>query len=608
MTSKNKKPQLINLVSKEELCRLHREEGLKYSDIGKIYGFTGERVSQVMRGLGIPKLTPRERRELKGAQFHLEDLTKEQYAELYEKYTDEQMGIMAGYDSKDPARKMRIKLGVPEITKSERYKCKTPWKDEQKEVIIGSLLGDGTLINASKHKGVSFRCTHTYYQKDYLSRIAKVCGDHLKRFSYVEQENQNGRTYPGFIMQTRTSDWMEELSYLFYPKGERIFPEEVIKNLSWASLAYWYFDDGHYRHSDNILNIALGNISLEEADLLCEVLNPELDLEFTVPRYGSKKCRVMKLSRLCIQHFFTNIAKYATPDIYYKIPQRFRPGRVAAKRHTIGSKEFLLPRDIREGFKELVGKKKIYKKDRNALAGRSFDFWKQNGLPDSEVNAYHVNLLEDLPEYNVELQEELKDYSLGMDVVWNHSSEILSNFSDDDILKEVILEALLNKRMPTLDQLKKNLLRHSSCQTNMLKPFVSMLIGRELLPECGGRVLDLSHDHGSRLLGLICSGRLKAYHTAEESEALVGIRDYACGALGREVDVEFGAVPESVDVVWWTPLEGDEVVSRVEELKVEYGCPVVVDLSMFGGEVELAGDSYRVPTTKGVHCKLVVVK
>lgn len=108
----------------------------------------------------------------------------------------------------------------------------------QKELIIGSLLGDACIV---KRRNKSyFRISHCEKQKDYLLYKKKILNNIVKTISNHIDKRGNS------IMYSFNTLSFTELNYfkdLFYDKVKIINPI-IEEYLTPFSLAIWYMDDG----------------------------------------------------------------------------------------------------------------------------------------------------------------------------------------------------------------------------------------------------------------------------------------------------------------------------------------------------------------------------
>ena len=141
-------------------------------------------------------------------------------------------------------------------------KYKIILKNKEKQILIGSLLGDGCISKTKEKRNFLRYCeSHCIKQKDYL----KWKGDILKRFkpTYTQKKAKfnflNQRVIKSknqIRLLTRSHPYFNELRILFYPKGKKIFPKKLINEINPLALACWYLDDGWFNYKDNVCAIS----------------------------------------------------------------------------------------------------------------------------------------------------------------------------------------------------------------------------------------------------------------------------------------------------------------------------------------------------------------
>ena len=120
---------------------------------------------------------------------------------------------------------------------------KTKFNKESRNLLIGLLLGDGTISNNNV-----FKIAHCEAQKDYLEwkiNQLKSCGirnNGLK--SYIKTKGFNIGV-PVYYTQLNTIPFIKVLRRVVY-KGKKILGNRKLLNrLSAREIAIWYMDDGH---------------------------------------------------------------------------------------------------------------------------------------------------------------------------------------------------------------------------------------------------------------------------------------------------------------------------------------------------------------------------
>jgi len=159
----------------------------------------------------------------------------------------------------------------------------------QREIIIGTLLGDGYLQSTGK-RNARLKLEHSDRQKDYIfwkwEELKNLMQDKPKK---IERYNPRWKkTYTYWRCQSHSMPLLGKMKRLFYDeKGRKRVPEKVSMLLrSPLSLAVWFMDDGHYYKRDGVAYIYLPKYSEEELKRLTEALEKNFSLK---PRVMWKK-------------------------------------------------------------------------------------------------------------------------------------------------------------------------------------------------------------------------------------------------------------------------------------------------------------------------------
>ena len=120
---------------------------------------------------------------------------------------------------------------------------KTKFNKESRNLLIGLLIGDGTISNNNV-----FKIAHCEAQKDYLEwkiNQLKSCGIRNNGIkSYIKTKDFNIGV-PVYYTQLNTIPFIKVLRRIFY-KGKKIIGNRKLLNrLSAKEIAIWYMDDGH---------------------------------------------------------------------------------------------------------------------------------------------------------------------------------------------------------------------------------------------------------------------------------------------------------------------------------------------------------------------------
>lgn len=117
-----------------------------------------------------------------------------------------------------------------------------------KQVLFGSLLGDGCIANETIWVKSRFTETHSIKQKNYLFWKKNI----LKRqFAF----GADGLDDKHISIRTRGYNIFTKLRKLFYLNGRKTVNKEILEQLDLLGLVVWYCDDGTYFFQNRNLNI-----------------------------------------------------------------------------------------------------------------------------------------------------------------------------------------------------------------------------------------------------------------------------------------------------------------------------------------------------------------
>lgn len=131
-----------------------------------------------------------------------------------------------------------------------------------KQLLYGSLLGDGSLYIPPNGQNAFYSETHSLLQKDYL----------LFKLNIFKQEFFfNVREYlkrNEILMQSRLYPSLTKLYNVFYPDKKKIVTAEILDELSPFGLAIWFCDDGTYKLNSGVVSIASYSRSKKEFQII----------------------------------------------------------------------------------------------------------------------------------------------------------------------------------------------------------------------------------------------------------------------------------------------------------------------------------------------------
>jgi recombination protein RecA len=201
--------------------------------------------------------------------------------------------------------------------------------DQQWQVVLGSLLGDGNLSpNRRDRNGVRFRMGHGAAQRDYLEWKISLLGN----ISCSRRENEKGAVFADF---TPLPELGELQRTVYLGDGKRSITEEYLKALTPLALAIWFMDDGSFtlrskgvqtRTAGGSGRVQFGVEALSEGsrDRLVEYLRDTHGFDTSWRLSGARQKAVLTFATASSRRFLRLVAPYVHPSMDYKLLEGLR--------------------------------------------------------------------------------------------------------------------------------------------------------------------------------------------------------------------------------------------------------------------------------------------
>ena len=178
----------------------------------------------------------------------------------------------------------------------------------QREIIIGALLGDGSMRCKTN---ALLEINHSVHQKDYVDWKYRHLSELVRTPPKARNGNQ-GRIAYRFV--TRSLAELTPLYRLFYRSGRKVIPEMVLTPLS---LAVWFMDDGCRSRRAVYLNTQQFTERSQAA--LLEMLRDQWSIDGTLNK--DKAYYRIRISVAGTAKLVELIEPYVIPELRYKLPQ-----------------------------------------------------------------------------------------------------------------------------------------------------------------------------------------------------------------------------------------------------------------------------------------------
>lgn len=194
---------------------------------------------------------------------------------------------------------------------------------EQKALVIGSILGDGTMRLGQKAKNANFKVEQGLAQKEYVKwkyQILKPLVFSPLKISYRYRDN--GEKYPkSWWFRTIRHPLLTQIYHRFYEgngykNGRKIIPLDIKTDLNPFTVAVWIMDDGNY--SKQSINISTYCFALAEVNLLNKCFKELFNIEAKYYQDRDKGYRIYCNQRET-KKLIEIIRPYIIPSMKYKI-------------------------------------------------------------------------------------------------------------------------------------------------------------------------------------------------------------------------------------------------------------------------------------------------
>lgn len=199
---------------------------------------------------------------------------------------------------------------------------------EQKEAIIGLMLGDASL--QSQNKGKTYRIKFEWGDKNkaYVLHVFNLFDEWvLSQPHKKERLSPKGNLVINWGFQTfshKAFNYLAEL-FLLDKGGKKGISENLVQdNLTPRGLAYWFMDDGgklDYNKNSKNRSVVLNTHSFTDLEVenLCDQLSNKFELLCEVRSNKNKKIIVIKDTSY--SKFYQLINPYLLEEMKYKLPK-----------------------------------------------------------------------------------------------------------------------------------------------------------------------------------------------------------------------------------------------------------------------------------------------
>lgn len=290
-------------MSKEDIDKAMSlaQEGYMDTEIAQMFGVTAGNIGIHRRNRGIESLFTYDK---------ISKIDNEKFEKLFNQgLGDEEIGKALGMSS-DGIYYHRMRHGY--FRRSFRENELNPLTQDNLEIILGIMMGDGCMENRNKNARMSI--AHGEKQKEYSYYIADKLSN-LSPHTYVSVSKLDERTdkkYTSYWVDLPANPAFNEICDHFYENRVKRIPIELFDNFTWQSLAYMFMDDGSKEHCGG--QLATNCFTIEDLQKFQAFLLEKFNIETTIC-----KNHTMYIKAKSFRHMKSHIEPYMCECTKYKI-------------------------------------------------------------------------------------------------------------------------------------------------------------------------------------------------------------------------------------------------------------------------------------------------
>jgi len=285
------------------------------------------------------------------------NLSKEQFIKEYESGIPLDEIARSNKIPREQITYLREYYGIKRkgATYQKRLKEEVPLSQDAKDIIIGSMLGDGHITPAGY-----FSEKHSPEQLEYLRWKASFLKPITtnKSWDYNESiDNRSGSLIKSHSFRTTVHTFLYYIRSIFYIKSnnkkskkrkwDKIIPPDIINLMNEKVLAIWFMDDGHtdwkYRNGKKMTSgslpsckICSESFSIEDNNTLSLLLLNKFNINSIVKfKNNDKNKPQLKFSTIDSVRLIQLIKKYVVSELAYKVDEEIYKNKLNIKKYNL---------------------------------------------------------------------------------------------------------------------------------------------------------------------------------------------------------------------------------------------------------------------------------
>lgn len=195
----------------------------------------------------------------------------------------------------------------------------------QKEILVGTLLGDGHLETQNHGKTYRLKIEHSVKQREYVGWLHAQFDEWVMTPPRVRKRvvefKKHRRKYGLIGFQTISTGSLRFFAHQFYDdRRKKRVPPQIGRWLTPRAIAVWYMDDGSIKSSDH-RTVLLNTQGFSERDVtrLQRALGEKWGVSASLRQ--QREGVQIYVGSVSIERFISLILPHIIPSMLYKIPK-----------------------------------------------------------------------------------------------------------------------------------------------------------------------------------------------------------------------------------------------------------------------------------------------
>ena len=205
----------------------------------------------------------------------------------------------------------------------EDYKSKLKLTREQRDILVGLMLGDGHLETQNQGKTYRLKIEYAVTRTDYCNHIYESFQEWVLTPPKPRSKNSRSHLSQNIAFSTLSHGAFRFYAQQFYQDGRKVVPSMIGKLLTPRGLAYWFMDDGSMKSKQSMgLIFNTQGFSRREVNKLSELL--EVNFQLAASERKQKDGYQIYISGRSYERFMATVGKLIHPSMRYKLPEARR--------------------------------------------------------------------------------------------------------------------------------------------------------------------------------------------------------------------------------------------------------------------------------------------